>query len=185
MIVGIGNKCRQGKDSAALAIYEYYTAMRSVSDKHGVISKTPKVGIFRFAEALYEECRRDHGMVGKDAALLQKVGQERRTQNPNYWVDQVAKQLSNFYGIALITDCRYKNEAAWIKSVGGVLLNVTRLNHDGTQFISNDRDPKHISEIDLDGYNWDARISTKTGETALAAELAITTVNYFYSLECR
>jgi hypothetical protein len=171
LIVGFGSKARQGKDSAAYAIQDYARRF-----------SLPDVRIFKFAAALYQECEEHHGMIGKDAPLLQRVGQARREQNENYWVDRLRFSMGNFKGIALITDVRYKNEANWIRDSGGFLVNVTRLNEDGTPFIATDRPADHPSEIELDNYNWDAYIKTKTNQQAMAAEIAITQFNYFYEL---
>lgn len=168
LLIGLGNKARHGKDLTAQAIKDYAYSM-----------SLPEVRIYKFAEALYEECRRDHGMMEKDAPLLQRIGTERRVQNPNHWIERVAFKMSGFKGIGLLTDVRYQNEAAWVKSQGGVLINVTRLNEDGTPFVAPDRPADHLSEIDLDDYNWDGYVRTKTGQEALAAEQAITLANFF------
>jgi hypothetical protein len=171
LIVGFGSKARQGKDSAAYAIQDYAHRL-----------SLAEVRIFKFATALYQECEEHHGMIGKDAPLLQRVGQSRRQQNENYWVDRLKFSMGNFKGIALITDVRHKNEAQWIRDSGGFLVNVTRINDDGTPFISLDRPADHPSETELDDYNWDAYIKTKTNQQALAAEIAITQFNYFFEL---
>ena len=171
LVIGLGHKARQGKDSAAYAIQDYARRF-----------SLPEVRIFKFASALYQECEEHHGMIGKDAPLLQRVGLERRKQNENYWVERLKFSMGNFKGIAVITDVRFKNEASFIKADGGFLVNVTRISDNGTPFIATDRPADHPSETELDDYNWDAYIKTKTGQQALAAEIAITQFNYFYEL---
>jgi len=49
LILGFGNKARQGKDTAAEAIRDYYQTL----NLHGL--KQHRVGIFKFATALYQE----------------------------------------------------------------------------------------------------------------------------------
>jgi hypothetical protein len=49
LILGFGNKARQGKDTAAEAIRDYYQNL----NLHGL--KQHRVGIFKFATALYQE----------------------------------------------------------------------------------------------------------------------------------
>lgn len=169
--MAFGNKAQQGKDSAAAVIKEY-----------AALNGLPEVRIFKFAEALYSECRELHGMTEKDAPLLQRVGSERRAKDKDYWVKQVAKQLKSFDGIALITDLRYFNEALFIKESRGFLVNVQRLNGDGKPFIAPDRPADHPSEIELDNYPWDYFIKTHTGEEALAAEQALTLFNYLLEI---
>ena len=168
LLFGFGNKARHGKDSAAQAIQDYARRF-----------SLPEVRIFKFADALYDICRREYGMVGKDAPLLQRIGSERRMIQEDYWLDRLKFTIGSFKGIGIITDVRYKNEAAWIRKNGGILVNVSRLNDDGTVFVAQDRPANHPSEIDLDGYDWDAYIKTKTGQEALAAEQALTIFNYF------
>ena len=171
LVIGFGNKARHGKDSAAAAIQEYARNMC-----------LPDTRIFKFATALYQECEQHHGMIGKDAPLLQRVGLEKRQLNENYWVDRLKFSMGPFRGIALITDVRFKNEAEFVRKSGGFLVNVTRLNEDGVPFVAGDRPADHPSETELDGYNWDGYIKTKTGQEALAAEQALTLFNFFLEL---
>lgn len=171
ILIGFGSKARQGKNTAAQVIVDHL-------DLSGI-----PVATFSFAEALYDECRRFHGMTTKDAPLLQKVGMDRRQQNANYWVNKVLDGLDTYFdkyddGVALITDVRFPNEAEEIKKYGGYLVNVARLNDDGTPFIAPDRPADHPSEISLDNYNWDFRIITHSGEEELAADLVLTVFNY-------
>ena len=183
LLIGFGNKARHGKDTACEAIADHYNALRERSFKHGLISKEPRVQQFRFAEALYDEARTLYGMIGKDAPLLQRIGSERRAQDEYYWVKQVFNQIERSQpDIALISDVRYLNEANFIKGVGGYLVNVARLNADGTPFVADDRPANHPSEVELDEYNWDYRIIAHTGEAAVVGEVAVTIVEYLRGL---
>ena len=171
LLLGFGNKARQGKDSAARAIEDFNFG-----------APYYEIRIFKFAEALYDLCYKEYGMIEKDAPLLQRVGQEKRQQNPNYWIERLDFRTRTFEGIGIITDVRYQNEAEWIKSQGGFLINVTRLNEDGSQFIASDRPANHPSEIDLDNWKWDAYIKTYSDQEVLAGEQAITIANFFYQI---
>jgi hypothetical protein len=172
LLIGFGSKCRQGKDLAAQAIQSYFDGAEI----------DEQVQIFKFADALYDLCRKNYDMKEKDPRLLQKVGIEKRQKNPDFWVDRMFSQADNFDGIALVTDVRFKNEAAAIKKRGGFLVNVSTLNDDGSPYISDDRPADHESETDLDGYRWDAFIKTYRNDEALAAELAITLANYYFRI---
>ncbi|MGH7745909.1 MAG: hypothetical protein ACREQ5_14180 [Candidatus Dormibacteria bacterium] len=182
LLIGFGNKARHGKDAAAAAIKDHYDRCRDQFKKHDLTVPVPEVKIFRFAEAIYEVCRKEFGMTTKDAPLLQRVGLERRSICVNYWVEKVEQQLDKFNGIALIADVRFKNEAEMVKRIGGFLVNVQRLNADGTPFITDDRPAEHPSEIELDDFNWDYRLVAKTGESDLAGEQAITLTEYLLGL---
>ena len=187
LLVAFGNKARNGKDTAAAAIEEHYKQKRALHFQYygdvpslakGI--KCPAVKIFRLADGVYEEARTKHGMTTKDSPLLQKIGHGRRQEDPECWLRQCYSKIlaePKFEGgIALIPDLRYQNEAAFIKSKGGILVNVRCLNQDGTQYIAPDRPADHPSEIELDGYNWDYQIVSK--DPFLTGEYAITLIEY-------
>lgn len=185
LIIGFGHKCRQGKDTAGAAVVNYYAQQKRVLGKvYGVDNwrnecPVPDVRLYRFAEALYEICAEEYGMKEKNPILLQTVGMEKRAIDENYWVDIVMGRISlEKPDIAVITDMRFINEAGAIKEKNGVTVCVSRLNTDGSQYISDDRPDTHASEIALDGYNFDHRIVVKEGHAALTEQLAITIVEY-------
>ena len=173
LLLAFGHKARNGKDTCAHAIKDFY-------------EYTVPVKLFPFAAALYDEARRVHGMTTKDPALLQRIGHGRRQEDPLYWVKRNFAAINMWSSklkdpdncIAIITDLRYQNEAEYIKGCGGYLVDITRINDDGSRFISPDRDPNHPSEIDLDNYGgWDAYIVAK--DEQLKRELAIETACFF------
>lgn len=174
LILGFGNKARQGKDTAAEAVVNFYK------------SAGQEAKIFKFADALYETCRRDYGMKEKDSRLLQYVGTEvYRAKDPDYWVKQLVKSLEGFEGVAAISDVRFPNEIKAVKDMGGWTINVSRLNDDGTPYRSADRDPNHESEIALDNANWDFYIKAKTGQADLVGDVAISIVEHIEFQETR
>lgn len=121
---------------------------------------------------------------GKHAKLLQWWGTEyRRAEDPNYWVKQWGASINSKANIVLTTDMRFTNEAQAIKYAGGYTVQVNRLNTDGTRFIDPSREPNHPSETQLDGYNYDYKITVKTGDLALLEEWAVTLVHYLRALE--
>lgn len=182
LLIAFGNKARNGKDTVVEAIKGFYDETRRISAFHDWATQVPEARIFRFADALYKIAREEYEMTTKDPALLQRIGAERRAVNENYWSDIVEEQLKSFTGLALISDLRYKNEAAMVRRLGGYCVNVKRLNADGSQFITADRPSSHLSEIDLDEFNWDYQLVAKTGETALLGEYAITLAEYLMAL---
>lgn len=122
--------------------------------------------------------------LGKHAKLLQWWGTEyRRNQDQMYWVKQWKAGINPKANIVLSTDMRFSNEAEAIKQVGGFTINVSRLNADGTPFVDPSRDKNHVSETQLDGYNFDFRISVKTGDLVLLEEWAITLVHYLRAMK--
>ena len=104
-------------------------------------------------------------MEGKDPEILQFWGTNfrRRLIDPNYWVNltmdkarTIADNIKN--GFILIPDTRFKNEVDALRLNGGYYIKVVRTKEDGTQFISDDRDPNHPSEAELEGYPADAEL---------------------------
>jgi hypothetical protein len=184
LIIGVGSKARQGKDTFCNAVVDHYENQRQTAKRHDRISLAPVAQNFKFAGVLYEVCQELYGMKEKDGELMQRVGTECREKNPNHWIEKCFKKIdTSAVQIALISDVRYKNEADFIKSRDGILVNVVRLNPDGSQFITGDRPADHPSEIELDGYNWDYRISAPSGQAGLIAELAITLTEYIRALD--
>lgn len=133
-----------GKDTAALALIE--KGWKRVA----------------FADALKEVARGigwdgekdDHGRW-----LLQQLGQQVREHiAEDAWVQAVAKSIQEMRSLSgfrptcvVLTDCRYQNEAQWVRSVGGKVVRVSRPN---TGPVNN-----HISESDLDDFDFDAVIT--------------------------
>jgi hypothetical protein len=180
LIVGFGNKARHGKDTAGEAVVDFYEQeMVRIQKCYGRKANSPFVKQYKFADALYREARLYHGMTVKDAPLLQRIGAHRRSRNENYWVDQVAKSIGEDKpDIAVITDLRYRNEASYIADNGGITVNVSRLNADGSPYVADDRPADHPSETELDGYNFDYYIKTRTGDAALVGQQAILIVQF-------
>jgi len=182
LIVAFGNKARSGKDSAVSAILDYYTRQRELQRAYGLKTAGPVVQRIGFADELYEVCRLEYGMTEKDAPLLQRVGIERREEDSEYWIKRAFAKINPTTGIVLIPDCRYKNEAVYVKEQGGYAVNIQRLTPQGSPFIAEDRPANHPSETDLDNWNWDFRIVNQHGHEALLAEQAITLVEYLRGL---
>jgi hypothetical protein len=70
-----------------------------------------------------------------------------RTKDPDVWVKKAASRVK---GNVVITDLRYKNEAAWVKSLGGVTVRIDRSKTKPAML--------HESETQLDDYEFDIRV---------------------------
>jgi hypothetical protein len=78
-----------------------------------------------------------------------------------YWVKVAAEKASEMpeeTKLVFIPDCRFINEADYIRKTGGLLWRVERLNRDGTPFDNGltAEQKMHPSETQLDGYSVDA-----------------------------
>lgn len=150
MVLALGHTARAGKDSAAQVLIE--TAPRDTVR-------------FAFADALYAYCRVVRGMTAKDATLLQHVGVEFRESDPETWIRVVYWAIRDRQPkVAVITDCRFPNELAFVRAMGGVTLKMERLNADGSRFVAPDRDPQHVSEVALAEAEWDETVRVTSGD---------------------
>lgn len=165
-VIGFGHRARQGKNTAALAILE-------------ACPLPTYVRLYGFADALRTEVRtacakfggqaslirewQENGLMPewvhfeepKPRSLLQWWGTDfRRKHDPDYWVKRLRKTLeSHKPDVALVTDVRFRNEADFIHSLGGTLVEVQRI---GAPDVSVQ---EHRSEAELDGYTgWDFTI---------------------------
>lgn len=182
ILIGIGSKARQGKDTMANAIVNYYGYQRDTQQLHGLPVTSPFAVRIGFADALYDVCQKHYGMKNKDAILLQRIGMERRQQDENYWIKRAFEKIQPNHDIVVIPDVRYKNEARFIKDQGGYLISINRMTGTGEQFIDPSRPSDHPSEIDLDDWNFDFRYEISEGHQALTGELGITTAEYLRNL---
>lgn len=202
LILGLGNKARQGKDTAAEAIAkwaydagipcmrlafadalrrEVTEAIYRAGSPEQLLNDGPEPGVVIPAWVTLEAdpVREELLPHGKHPKLLQWWGTEyRRGDNPNYWVDIWKQVVSHSEGIIIAPDTRFMNEAWAITEMGGYTINVRRLNIDGTQYFANDRAFDHPSEINLDGLDWDFRIIAKSGQIELVRRQACTIVEY-------
>lgn len=141
LVIGFGYRAQQGKDVAARII-----AARTAADTHR----------FALSDGISAVARACHGMGVRDPRMLQLVGLACRRKDPDVW-------LRTLYGaiqdrapqLALVTGVRFPDEAALVRSMGGVVVEVRRWNPDGSRFVSADRDPDHPTEHGLDGFDFD------------------------------
>lgn len=125
----------------------------------------------------------DLAPFGKHPKLLQWWGTEyRRAQDPDYWIGKLGDSIPDTLDMALITDVRFENEAAFIKSRRGYNVKVERLAANGDAYIAPDRPADHPSEVALDAYNFDFYITTPDGHKGLTCEMAITLAEYLRGL---
>ena len=170
ILIGLGYKARQGKNYVANYMKEY----------------NPQVKLYAFADELKLYCKEHHNELEPQwqlahqtkahpawkadaiygcTPILQWYGTDvARKENPNVWVQALAKRLyAEKPDIAVITDVRFLNEAQFVKDNFGFMVEVRRYK-DGIQFIDAGRDPKHVSETALDGYEgWDYVIECQDG----------------------
>ena len=130
-LVGITGFARSGKDTFFSCASSYLDSINETSIRYA------------FADILKSECdslTRQYAGIScftsndEEKALIRPLlvaygTHLRRQLNPNCWIDRIRDDVgraldSNHY--VFITDVRFENEAQWILSEGGLVINVCR-----------------------------------------------------------
>lgn len=139
MILGLTGRARAGKSTAAEAILEHCS-------RCGISCAIADIG---------EEVRRHCVEIGalpdiprvrlspEQIAVLIAEGRKRRG-----WIDRAVERHTD-KKVVIVPNCRYWDEVDFLRARQGVLVRVSRLNHDGSPYISFDRDPNDRSECEL------------------------------------
>jgi hypothetical protein len=107
------------------------------------------------------------GCVAKSPReLMQFLGTEyvRKTQD-NFWLAIVNKKITEYGGHYLVPDTRFTNEADSIRSVGGKIIKIKRLDLP-------DADDVHASETEMESINPDLFLGTVTDSFGLQTRVA-------------
>jgi hypothetical protein len=104
-------------------------------------------------------------MAVRDPRILQDVGMRFRESHSGVWLDALYGAIEDRQpAVALVTGVRFPDEAALIRSMGGRLLRVVRVTPDGSVYVSDDRDPSHRVEAEIDRLQADAVITAISGD---------------------
>jgi hypothetical protein len=155
VIIGVSGYAQTGKDEISKIALEYGFERAAFADtlREALMALNPLIGVgVRVRDFV--------GLVGWEKAkrtspelryLLQRMGTEagREIFGENIWVNKTLGGLDPAKNY-IITDVRYKNEAAAIRDLGGQMWRVVR---PGTGPVN-----KHKSEVDLDDYTFDFTI---------------------------
>lgn len=131
-IVGLCGYARSGKDTAAKALTESGEWRRAAfADAlkadvlHAMIGSAKAGGIPRaqwprwswFEDAAAKERLRP---------LLVEYGRAMRGVSPDYWIRRLERDYMRGGQAVAVTDVRYANEAEWIRSLGGLVIEIAR-----------------------------------------------------------
>lgn len=157
-ILLLGGKAESGKDSAANILKRNFD----------IIGK--KSIIIHFADLLKFVCKSYLGWDGekdeKGRNLLQKVGTEEfRTVYPTFWADFVVSILNVLgynWQYVIIPDFRFPNECSQFEEFGYevITVKIERIDHEN---ILNKDQKTHSSEIALNGFDFDFKVSSLSG----------------------
>lgn len=146
-LIAIAGRARSGKDTAAKALLDkgfrrlaFADALKEVT---ALIADEPRH--LYFDDVTKEEFSEALGMTRRQA--LQKVGSGmRESLGKEVWLTRAIRHWgAQGRPNAVITDCRYENEAQAIHAVGGIIIRLTRPDNVGLTGEA----AAHASEIPL------------------------------------
>lgn len=183
MLIGLSGKAEHGKSAASRIIRDW------------VVNNGGTCAIFEISALILQECITlgylpagtiRNGQDKAQNALLILHGKARREASPNYWTDLVVWQmLSSGADVAICPNVRFPAEGGAIQAAGGTVWRINRLNADGSQFISDTRDPNDITETALDRWSADFYLTNVTPHGALLEQLVIALFEYVCGLQAK
>ena len=175
LLIGLTGRARSGKSSAARGL------LRAAEAK-GLTAK-----IFELSDYVLADLKAD-GLVPKsymredlkdDVGLLVQRGMSRRAEYEDYWVDLLRSDLlTQKPDVSIIPNVRFLNEAEFIDNLRGSIIRVKAVVRDGVEYISQDRDANHVSEISTYQIEADYFLTVKKGQTKLLEAQAGSLLNY-------
>lgn len=169
MIVGLSGFAGSGKDAAAEALTSMGWRRDAFADRLREIlfALNPIVHVelemrgnsvnavaYRVAELVdehgWDSVKRTYPEV---RSLLQRLGTDagRKVLGDSIWVDLVLLEYDGTEPL-VITDCRFRNEADAIRNLGGLVI---RINRPGVGPNTAPDGSVHVSDVALDGYEFD------------------------------
>ena len=126
MIIAFAGRANAGKDSAGKYLVEHYKFL------HYYFAKPLKEGCKHLFQLTDEQIANKETVIEpwgiSPRIMYQRVGTDiGRTLDPNIWIKNAQMFINNSSGRAVvITDCRFSNEAYWIKNQGGYVIHIKR-----------------------------------------------------------
>ncbi len=146
MLLGISGKINSGKSTLAEMVHERLPDYDRVAFAD-VLKKTAALLTGDIRQWDHEGKNRTNLFGITNGQLQQRLAGLREIIHPDVYVLACLSGRVN----AIVSDCRYPNEARYIKARGGLLVRLL-----GSRTGPGSRDPNHESETALDGWqDWD------------------------------
>jgi len=176
LIIGASGRARHGKTISCDAILAHARIA------HGLHAKLYDIGSYvrQFAvdNGLLPDVPRA-SMTKEQLAIMVQVGNQQRAIDENFWVRQMMDGIDlDKPDVACIPNLRFPQEGFAIKGRGGYVVRFTRLNADGSIYISPDRDPNDPTETALEFWPADFYLTAKQDHEDLLIMEAITLYEY-------
>jgi hypothetical protein len=180
LLLGFCGRARGGKSTAAEAV-------RAHAEQQGM-----RAGVYDIGAEILSYCKLE-GKIGWDKtreelnkdelSTLVEVGHNKRLEDMDFWLKSITRKVyQDRYEVALIPNIRMQNECDFIRKNSGYVVKVSAFNPDGSQHISNDRDPNHPLETSLLNVPADYYIAAQKGDAGIVGEQAITIFQYVLGL---
>jgi hypothetical protein len=150
-VLGLCGHARAGKDTLAKAL----------------MKRLPGAERFAVSDGIAAYARAIGAMQDRVPSVLQDVGWSLLRDRPGVWLDVLYGAMNDRRPTwAIVTGVRFDTEAAMIRGMGGSLVRVTRLEPGGEEYVTNDRNVKHIVESGIDGLVCDQQVRIVSGRLA-------------------
>jgi hypothetical protein len=175
LIIGFSGRARHGKTICCDTIYKHARSrgfLANIYDIGGMI-RLVAIDEGRLPDVPRESMTRDQ------LQILIDIGKEKRSISENYWVERVLAQVEKDKpSIALCPNLRLPMEADAFHKAGGYVVRCTRLNENGSLFISEDRPPNDITETALEFWPADFYLTTKPDQIEFLERQSIALYEY-------
>jgi len=151
-LVGLVGKARSGKDTAvqiAQALVPgkiYRVAFADALKRQVALAAGTDVATVEDRKSVFRATLQAYGVL------------MREFRGPNYWIDQTRGSIDSYRAVGkavFVPDCRFLNEAAFLRSKGGLIVRVIR------PHFSSDV-PAHVSETEQDAIQADYTLEACT-----------------------
>jgi hypothetical protein len=161
MIIGLSGYARSGKDTIADILVKehgfvklaFADPMREALRRINPFIEVNDIQHMPLDQALRVYSWEDLKQESPDIrGLMQRIGTEmgREMFGENIWVELAIKEANKYKKPIVMSDTRFKNEAEAIRNSGGFVVRVERPGVEAAN--------SHVSEHDLDGYEFDVTI---------------------------
>lgn len=168
MIIGISGKIGSGKTTVA----ELILAKDKRFESKSFVFKLKKIVALltgsSYEDNITQEGKNKGSIFGKTLGELQQIigtNVMRDNFDKDVWVKALFADYNPDKSFWIISDVRFKNEADYIKQMGGIIV---RIEGDPAGVRANSkRDHTHPSETELDNYDFDCMYYNEEGVTEL------------------
>lgn len=182
MLLGLAGRARNGKSTVA-------DELARAAKKAGLYPVVYDIGglvlEFCIGAGLVADKKRED-LDAEELDVLVRVGKAKREEDPDFWISGIESDYrdrrDSTHGlVGIIPNIRYSSEETMVRRNSGLLIKVTSLNPNGSEFVSLDRDPNHPAETELSSVNADFYLTAKRGESDLLKRQAATLFDYVLS----